>query len=151
VKKNLLGIALQGLALVAAVTAIALMASFPVRADQSNIDAAMKQAVRDNRANGETAMQERAQFCYDSVDYRRGASGSAKGVEYCMSYEFAAVALMSDRGQWNAASGYFNGADVITRAALYLGRARVLNRPEEFDTYWQPRSDYIQKNMRGVQ
>jgi hypothetical protein len=115
------------------------------RADQNNIDAAIAQAVADYKADGESAMTTRAKFCYDGVDYRRSNGEAAKEVEYCMSYELAAVAILSNRKAWNPYAGYFNGADVITRAALYTEKARIVVLPEQFDPYWKPRSEYIKK------
>jgi hypothetical protein len=120
------------------------------RADQNNIDAAMKQAVRDYKAGGESAMTDRAKFCYDAVDYRRGNEGAAKSVEYCMSYDFAATHILSNRKQWNPNAGYFNGADVITRAVLYTEKARIVVLPEQFDPFWKPRNEYIKKTIPGM-
>lgn len=73
-----------------------------------------------------------------------------RGVEYCMSYDFAAVAILSDRKQWRRYEGYFNGLDVITRAALYTEKARIVQLPEKFDPYWKPRSEYIKKAIPGM-
>ena len=113
------------------------------------MDDAVNQAVSDFKAGGESAMTDRAKFCYDSVDYRRIGAGAAKGVEYCMAYEFAAVTIMSNRHEWSASAGYFNGADVIFRAAKYTEKARVVVLPEQFDPYWKPRSDYVKKTVPG--
>jgi hypothetical protein len=120
------------------------------RADQNNIDAAMKQAVTDYKAGGANAMSDRAKFCYDSVDYRRGSGDAAKPVEYCMSYEFAACQILSNRKEWNPYAGYFNGADVIFRAAQSSEKARIVTLPEQFDPFWKPRSEYIKKTIPGM-
>jgi hypothetical protein len=120
------------------------------RADQNNIDAAMKQAVTDYKAGGANAMSDRAKFCYDAVDYRRGNEGAAKAVEYCMSYEFAAVSILSTLKKYDPYAGYFNGLDVIFRAARYTEKARVVVLPEQFDPFWKPRSEYIHKAIPGM-
>jgi hypothetical protein len=119
------------------------------RADKNNIDAAIEQAISDDKAGGANAMTDRAKFCYDAVDYRRGNEGAAKAVEYCMSYDFAAVFILSNRKAWNPNAGYFNGTDVITRAALYTEKARIVLLPEQFDPFWKPRSEYIKKAITG--
>jgi hypothetical protein len=136
--------------LLAVVTvALAVGVMQPARADKNNIDAAIEQAISDDKAGGANAMTDRAKFCYDAVDYRRGNEEAAKSVEYCMSYDFAAVAILSNRKAWNPYAGYFNGADVITRAALYTEKARIVLLPEQFDPFWKPRSEYIKKAITG--
>jgi hypothetical protein len=136
--------------IVAAVTGMAvLLVAGPALADQNNIDRAVNQAIKDYKASGESAMSDRAKVCYDGVDYRRGVTGAASAVEYCMSYEFAACMILSKRGEWDVNAGYFNVRDVMFRAAQYTEKARVVTLPEQFDPYWKPRSEYIKKAVAG--
>jgi hypothetical protein len=132
------------------ISSLAFGAVQTARADQNNIDAAMKQAVTDYKAGGYTAMSDRAKFCYDGIDYRPGSGDAASAVEYCMSYEFAACRILSNYNKWKPYEGYFNGMDVIFRAAQSTEKARVVTLPEQFDPYWKPRSEYIKKTIPGL-
>lgn len=128
------------------------LASSPAaRADQNNIDRAMQQVVSDYKDGGEKAMTTRAKFCYDSVDYghRIRAQTAATGVEYCFSYETAAVAILNERGGYKN-TGYFAAEGVMVRAVQYLEKARVVLLPEQFQPYREKRADYIKEAIPGM-
>jgi hypothetical protein len=133
--------------LLAAVAALVLCVPM-ARADQANIDHAMRDAVALYKNGGEPAMREKAKLCYDSIDFGQGnkAQTAATGVEYCYAFETAAIAIMSARNEWKN-TGYFNATDLLARAAYYLEQARVVTLPEQFTPYVQKRADYIRARI----
>jgi hypothetical protein len=134
------------------VIATALAHSPAARADQTNIDHAMQQAVSDYKKGGESAMHTRASLCYDSVDYGHSnrAQTAASGVEYCFAYDTAAVVILNERGEYKSYTGYFSPDGVMVRAALNLEKARVVTLPEQFPPYWGKRVDYIKQTIPGM-
>lgn len=128
------------------IVALAVLTAFsgPALADQANIDRAIKEAVTAYKTGGETALTDRAKFCYDSIDFR--TASRAPQVEYCYSFETASLVILKEKNEITATS-YFSPSDLLVRAAYNLERARVVTLPEQFTPYIQKRLDYIMKKV----